>query len=349
MIPDKASTHPAIPVEQTFPAAEAGSFQDRPPAPPSRPERILFLFFDGVGIGTSDTSVNPMAWLSLGLFPLFSASSDETSAIEDHRDRHPEWHALSRSGFFTAVDARLETPGLPQSATGQASLFTGLNAAKFVGHHLTAFPTPKLGALVRQHNLLVQAARLGRSSAFLNTYTPRFYELDLPHSVSTHMAHSLNRPTFMLEDMQAGRSLFHDLTQEGLRAFYGMEIPVFSPYEGGARLARAAAAWDISIYEHFLTDHVGHKKSLELGIDQARRVESFLLGVLETVPLSSTLVLLCSDHGNLENARTRGHTMSQVPLSAWGPGADWLVSHARSILEVTPRLLQLLEPLKAGG
>lgn len=329
------------PLRTSTPPTTALEGPPRDEAIPHPPDHILFLFFDGVGIGPEDASSNPLTWLKKGLFPLF-LSGPALDQVADVRSTHPEWHPLSGQGFFTSVDARLDTPGLPQSATGQASLFTGRNAAKFIGHHLTAFPTPRLGAVVREHNVLLEAQRKGHSAAFLNTYTPRFYELDLPWSVSTHMAHSLGRPTFMLPDMLEGRSLFHDLTQEGLRAFYGMDIPVFSPYQGGTRLGHAALGWNISVYEHFLTDHIGHKKNLDLAIEQAKRMEEFLLGVLESVPLDRTLVLLSSDHGNLEDARTRGHTLNPVPLSAWGAGAEWLVTGAHSILDVTPRLLQLL-------
>ena len=42
------------------------------------------------------------------------------------------------------LDACLGVPGLPQSATGQATLFCGRNAAAFMGRHVTGFPGPTL-------------------------------------------------------------------------------------------------------------------------------------------------------------------------------------------------------------
>jgi hypothetical protein len=40
------------------------------------------------------------------------------------------------------LDASLCVPGLPQSATGQAALLTGLNAPELMGRHIEGFPPP---------------------------------------------------------------------------------------------------------------------------------------------------------------------------------------------------------------
>ncbi|MDO9170716.1 MAG: hypothetical protein Q7W29_02680, partial [bacterium] len=55
-----------------------------------------------------------------------------------------------------------------------------------------------------------------------------------------------------------------------------------------------------------------------------------------------TLVLLTSDHGNLEDLSTRSHTRNPVPLLAWGPGAATLLARCTRLDEVTPALLSLL-------
>jgi hypothetical protein len=314
----------------------------RTTAPPAdRPARVLFIFLDGVGIGLPDPAINPLAHTALGLFPQLLAGPDSLEVIRRPLEDAP-LHRIARLGHHAAIDACLDVKGTPQSATGQATLFTGVNGAAALGQHLTAFPNDPLAAIVRRENLLLKARRAGRRAAFLNTYTPRFFESGWPHSVSTLIALSLDQPLHMLEDMHAGRSLFHDITQEGLRAYMGEEIPVFTPAEAGARLAGAAKRWDISLYEHFWTDRVGHKGDLELGIAQAVKVEAFLHAVLEATDLEETLVVVGTDHGNLEESRHRGHTRNPVPLSAWGPGAAWLTASVRSLTDVTPALLELL-------
>jgi hypothetical protein len=311
-----------------------------------RPERILFIFLDGVGIGVNDPRINPLAHLDRGFFPLF-LESEESSRVY-RQGRQLTDHPLAAEGFHAAVDACLGVAGTPQSATGQATLLTGYNGAALLGYHLTAFPNDPLIRLVREHNLLRRATLAGKSAAFLNTYTPRFYELGYPYSVSTLCALSLPHPLFMLNEMHMGRSLFHDITQEGLRELCGETIPVFTPDQAGKRLAGAAEHWSVSLYEHFWTDRIGHKGNLALAIPHARRVESFLAGVLEASDLERTLVVVATDHGNLEEARHKGHTRNPVPVSAWGPGAEHLTSRVKSLTDVTPCLLELMAEPKGS-
>lgn len=321
------------------------------PLPATRPQRLLFIFLDGVGIGVKDLNVNPMAHLTTGLFPLFLTHSrpdpkKEPEGIEPQVFLSPNaiesTHARAQVGHHAAIDAGLDMPGIPQSATGQATLFTGINGAKLLGHHLMAFPEQKLTRMVKEHNLLLKAKRLGKRAAFLNTYTPRFHELGYPHSVSTICALSLDQPLLMLDEMRAGRSLFHDITQEGLHMIYGDEIPVFDPYDAGRHLAGAATHQEVGLYEHFWTDRIGHKADLMRGIAQMQKVERFLEGVLDHSALDEVLVVVCTDHGNMEDARTKGHTRNPVALSAWGPGAAWLCQAAQGLEDVTPLLMRLL-------
>lgn len=331
--------------------ARIAQYQPDRPLPDSRPQKLLFIFLDGVGIGVDDAERNPFSQLKGGLFPLFLGRDETPSnipgaplpAVQVSARIMEQAPARAHSAWHGVLDAGLDLPGLPQSATGQATLFTGYNGAQLLGHHLMAFPETKLTRLVQEHNLLLKAEQAGRKAAFLNTYTPRFHELGYPHSVSTLMALSLKRGLMMLDEMRAGLSLFHDITQEGLRAFYGEDIPVFEPYEAGQRLAGAAQHQEISVYEYFWTDRIGHKANFGASLTLLERVEQFLAGVIDHSPQAHTLVVVCTDHGNIEDARTRGHTRNPVALSAWGEGAEWITSVCRGLQDVTPALLRLFD------
>ena len=50
---------------------------------------------------------------------------------------------------------------------------------------------------------------------------------------------------------------------------------------------------------------------------------------------------MTSDHGNIEDASTRAHTLNPVPLLVRGPLAEELAP-VGSILDVTPKLVELL-------
>ena len=77
-----------------------------------------------------------------------------------------------REGLLLApLGATLGVEGLPQSATGQASLFTGRNGARRLGRHQTGLPGPRMRELVVEHGLLGRAVAAGASVTFANAYS----------------------------------------------------------------------------------------------------------------------------------------------------------------------------------
>jgi len=69
-------------------------------------------------------------------------------------------------------------------------------------------------------------------------------------------------------------------------------------------------------------------------LSEARRViailDRFLGALVETVDFRDTILLVTSDHGNLEDLTTRNHTMNKVPAL--------LVGNKKKRDEVTPGL-----------
>jgi phosphopentomutase len=51
-----------------------------------------------------------------------------------------------------------------------------------------------------------------------------------------------------------------------------------------------------------------------------RTLDSFFSGILKT-KTSSTNLLICSDHGNIEDLGVKSHTTNMVPLIVIGPDA----------------------------
>ena len=67
-------------------------------------------------------------------------------------------------------------------------------------------------------------------------------------------------------------------------------------------------------------------------------VDALLGGVLDAVDLARTLVLMVSDHGNLEDRRHDVHTRNPVPALLVGFGRESVGSALRSLMDVTPAL-----------
>ncbi len=97
---------------------------------PARPRRVLFFFVDGLGLGADDPATNPVARARTPAFERL---------LGGRRLCGPE-RVQTDAATMVPADATLGMPGLPQSATGQTALLTGINAAAEIGRHLTAYP-----------------------------------------------------------------------------------------------------------------------------------------------------------------------------------------------------------------
>ncbi len=79
-------------------------------------------------------------------------------------------------GIIVPVDAVQDVPGIPQSATGQTSLYTGINAQKILGHHLTAIPNKKLINIINERSLLKILKESEISVTSANMYSEEFFK-----------------------------------------------------------------------------------------------------------------------------------------------------------------------------
>ncbi len=159
----------------------------------------------------------------------------------------------------------------------------------------------------------------GRRAALLNAYPPRYFDgidsgkrlySSIPLSV-TNAGLSL----FTSEDFAAGRALSADFTGEGWRDFLGFpDTHVLEPRQAGAQLARLACDYDFAFFEYWSTDYAGHKQDMPWALRQLETFDSVLEGLLAGWDEQQGLILLTSDHGNMEDLSVRRHTANPVPL-----------------------------------
>jgi 2,3-bisphosphoglycerate-independent phosphoglycerate mutase len=283
--------------------------------------RCILVFVDGLGIGPNDPAVNPIA---RGACPLLRS-----------------WIA----GPSAAVDARLGVPGLPQSATGQATLYTGVNAARLIGRHREGFPNAPLRDLIRRGNLFQALLNRGDRPTFANAYWKARHgaiERGFPASVTTVMTLSALGTVRTPDDLAAGRAVYHDITRRHLRT-RGYEGPLVEPEEAAGHLVSIAEEHTLTLFEYFMTDLTAHRGGAQDQENALRDLDRFL-AALQSFPSERNLLVLISDHGNIEDSRVRTHTRNPVPLIAFGAGADRLRNAVRSLVDFTPRLLEVLMP-----
>ncbi len=295
---------------------------------------ILFLFVDGIGLGPDDPGTNPFAAFRL---PAFEFLADGKWTLDNA-------HPRPSNRVFTALDATLGVEGLPQSGTGQATLLTGVNCAMKAERHYGPFPHSTSRPIIAENNLFRRLERLkgpGRT-AFANAYPDRFFAYVNKTSrwtVTTLCCHEGGVPLRTYEDWIAGRALTADLTAAGWLSL-GYELQPISEDEAGQRLVDLSRSFDLTLFEYFETDKAGHACSMWRAERVLRSLDTFLEGVISAMDPHRTLLVITSDHGNLEDLSTKGHTLHPVPLVAYGAGAERLAALS-SIADVTPALIDL--------
>ena len=294
--------------------------------------RLLLVFADGVGLAPASLE-NPFA-------------SEPTPALRAllggplTRERLGGGDELA----LAALDACLGVPGLPQSGTGQTTLFTGVNAQAALGRHVPALPGPRLRSLIAEHSVLAALARAGHSVTFANAYTSdyaaRIHAGEVRVSATTAAVLAAGVPLRLLPDLAAGLALTWDVTGEHFARRAGEVVAIVAAEVAGANLARLAGGHRFTLYETFLTDLAGHRR---WGLEPAgavARLDGLLAGILAARAPDLT-VLLTSDHGNLEEAGHGRHTRNPVPLLAVGPAAGAFAALTR-LDEVAPRVRAVL-------
>ena len=299
--------------------------------------RLLLVFADGVGLGGEEASnafVSESTPALRGLLrgPLVAARA----GARGHVDEVPV--------ALAALDAVLGVAGLPQSGTGQTTLFTGVNAQAAIGHHVPALPGPRLRAHIDEHSVLKRLAASGHEVTFANAYTADYAERlargEARASATTCAVLAAGIPLRTLADLDAGEAATWDIDGSLFIRRAGVPLTPIAPALAGERLARLAGRHRFTLFETFLTDLAGHGR---WGIEPAgavARLDGLIGGVLAARPPDVT-VLLTSDHGNLEEPWHKSHTANAVPLLAVGPAAPAFADLTR-LDEVAPRILAVL-------
>ncbi|WP_204141099.1 alkaline phosphatase family protein [Halomicronema sp. CCY15110] len=285
----------------------------KPSLPPDRPQFIL-LFLDGVGLGDRATD-NPLA---IPEHTPFLSQLLGSPLVRELSVRQPQ--VLAKP-----IDARLGIPGLPQSATGQTTLYTGMNAAKFRGHHQSGFANGSLRQLIEAHSLFRQVMQLGGTATLANLYSPAYFEAiaqrRIRYAVGTLVNLTAQLPFRMQSEYEQEQAIFWDITGELAAARGIITAPPISPAVAGQRLAALGGRHTFTLFECFLPDYAGHRQDWGAAIAVLQRVDQCVEKLVENLPTNVTLVIT-SDHGNVENLTTKRHTLNAVPLIAIGPNAQ---------------------------
>src|SRR5512133_3731327 len=207
--------------------------------------RVLFIFLDGIGLRENNPATNPFARAKM---PNLNNLLEGRSLLKASAPFHGEQATL------LGVDPAVGISGLPQSATGQAILLTGINIPSELGYHYGPKPNPEVAAYLKEATLFSRFTKEGKKAALLNAYPPRYFQgIDSGKRLYSSIPLSVvnaGLPLFRHEDFFGGHALSADFTGEGWRTMLGYhDAPVMEPTQAGHALGTLAKEYDFALFE----------------------------------------------------------------------------------------------------
>lgn len=289
---------------------------------------VLLFFIDGLGIG-SRGPFNPFDGL------------DDAAPLAIFSDEEP---VVLFEGILVPTDACLGVPGRPQSASGQTTILTGVNAPLSLGYHKQGFPNSALLEILREHSIFLQLGRAGIAPiTFANAYTRRFFN-DPPRWVSatTAAVQAAGLHFRSLEDLKEGRALYQDFTNAVLIERGEEGVATRTPEEAAEVLAAITSEHRFTLYEYFITDKIGHAQNMNAARAVLLSLAELIRSLLARLDLRRTTVILTSDHGNIEDLSSRNHTLNAVPTIVWGANRDRIADRIGSLADIAPAIVATL-------
>ena len=296
---------------------------------------VILLFIDGVGIGKKDSEYNPFFKYKFKTFTEFfgAVPSLDNPIIK------------RKNGFIFPVDARMGVEGFPQSGTGQTSIFCGINAPQFVGKHFGPYPYSTLIPVIKEQNIFIEFMRRNKKVFFMNAYPKVFFDyIDSGKSrlsVTSLSSSSSGLRFNSISDVQEGRALTAEITNERWNSKLGYNLPVLKPSEAAKRLLKIASVNNLIVYEYFLTDHLGHGR-YEGNIEKTLDIlDEFLFTIFTETDPEEYTILLCSDHGNFEDLSVKTHTLNPSLSISYGMHASLLFDRIKNLSDIKDSLLEI--------
>lgn len=292
------------------------------------------IFIDGLGIGENDPSNNPFVKYGFNTFEKIFGSIPHKNNTD----------IVKNSYYLFPTDPVMGVEGLPQSGTGQVSIFCGVNAPKFVGKHFGPFPYSTTIPIIEKENILHHFKINGRKVLFANAYPKIFFDYlnsgKQRLSVTSLMCKLSGIRLNNDEDVRQGRAITAEITNARWNRKLGYNLDVISPSLAATRLLKLAGENDFTLYEFFLTDHLGHGRIKDEFDEIYSSIDEFLFFILTNMDLEKLTLIICSDHGNIEDISVKSHTMNSTLTITAGRYSKELSESIKDLSDIKPAIIK---------
>lgn len=287
---------------------------------------VLIFFLDGVGVGAADARHNPFI-----------------TANRPNLDKllWGKWFFTRRSltrprASLVLTDATLGVAGKPQSATGQATILTGRNIAQAIGEHWGPKPNDAVQAELTSGTLFHDFAH---SAALLNAFPDAYFDAVASgrrlRGAVAEAAVAAGVALFSADHLKNAAAISPDFTNEAWRTQLGyLDMPPTRYHAAGRRIASLAQQYTFSFYEHWPSDMIGHRGTFDDALDHIEQLDIVIGGVLDHWDDENGLLIITSDHGNMEAMQHRHHTDNPVPTILVNRDHAKLAQHIHNLTDV---------------
>lgn len=296
----------------------------------------LIIFLDGVGIGENDPTKNPFFQTS---FKFFNEVFDDTPHLENQ--------TISKNEkYIYPIDACMGVEGLPQSGTGQTSIYCGFNASAEIGRHFGPYAHSGLKLLLKEKNIFQTFKNKGLKVSFANAFPQVFFDYINSGKKRLNVTSVMSIDSEMkfndVDDLKNGTGLSAEITNRRWVEKMDYNIPIIEPEVAAKRLMKLASENDFTLFEYFHSDHLGHGRLASDKEQLLNDLDRFLYHILSNIDDEITL-LICSDHGNLENLSIKGHTLNPALGISTGKNAEYLKNKIKHLYDIKPVIMELYE------
>ncbi len=254
----------------------------------------------------------------------------------------------SKRATLVPTDANLGVEGRPQSATGQATILTGRNVPQLIGEHYGPKPNAKVSEEIKQGTLFHEVVATGGSAALMTPYPQGYFDAvdsgKRLYSAVPLAVVSAGLPLFGEQELRQGQAVSPGFTGQGWRDFLDYDdMPVISLHDAGKRIAAIAREYDLSFFEHWPSDRSGHRGPLEDAAAHLEMIDTVIGGILESWDDTSGLLIITSDHGNIEEKDHRRHTRNPVPTILVGEQHSDLALDIHDLADIAGVVRQKIE------
>lgn len=297
--------------------------------------KVLMIFIDGVGIGENDSSKNIFFNRD---FKFFKYIFGEVPHLENQR--------IEKEGkYIFPTDACLGVEDLPQSGTGQTSIFCGINAPKILGKHFGPYPHSSIVPKVKELNIFKSLLELDKKVVFANAYPKVFFDYidsGKKRLSVTSLSCLLSNVTLKNEqDLRDGNALSAEIDNSRWVTKLNYDLPIVKPELAAQRLFKLTEENDFTLFEYFYTDHIGHFRIKDVADEILTTLDEFLFYILANLPDDLTL-LICSDHGNIEDMSVKMHTRNPALTISAGKYAKKLAEEITDLTEIKDSLIGII-------